>query len=376
MDFLEALFPKIKQRKEHARRRRIAFAIFFVIFGLAVGLAGAAFAVYQARNRIPDGITQAWGVTFSKKYAMELGLDWKKAYLAALDDMGVRKVRIPAYWDEVEPQEGEYDFTALDWMLAEAQRRGATVQLAIGRRLPRWPECHDPVWLNNADQHRQAPISKDATDEALLRYIRMVVERYRGHPAVVRWQVENEPFLTIFGICPPPDARLLGEEINLVRSLDVRPIIVTDAGELSSWIELSYYGDILGVSLYRIVWNQWFGYFYWPLPSWYYRKKAELNLYRAKDVIITEVQLEPWTDEPITQIPLTAQLVHFDAEHFRDTIAYARATGLPEIYLWGVEWWYWARTQGHPEFWDMAKEVFNENIKVQSSRLPKPVSNQ
>lgn len=353
MDFLEVLFPAIKKKREKEKKRRLLIAITFTFVGLVIGMLGAGAVVYQARNRIPEGITQSWGVTFSKKYADALGLDWRDAYRATLDDLGARKLRIPAYWDEVEYRRGNYEFTDLDWMLNEAHQRGAHVTLVVGRRLPRWPECHDPLWLRG--------LPETDIKDAQLAYMRRVVERYRAHPAIARWQVENEPFLSTFGICPPPDPKLLQEEVALVRSLDTRPIMVTDSGELSSWIELSHYGDILGVSLYRVVWNEWFGYFYWPLPASYYRKKAELTRYRAKDVIISEVQLEPWTDTPIRQLPIAEQLTHFDEKHFRDTIGYARKTGLSEIYLWGAEWWYWVRAQGHPEFWSIAKELFHEN---------------
>jgi len=358
MDFFEILFPSIKRKREQEKKRRAAVAVTAVLVGLMIGLGGTAFVVYQLRSRIPDGIVQQWGVTFSKKYAEELGLPWRAAYVAVLDDLGARKLRIPAYWNEIEPARGVYDFTALDWMLAEAQRREASVTLAVGRRLPRWPECHDPMWLDNADQRRLD--TQINADEALLDYVRIVVARYRQHPVIERWQIENEPFLSTFGLCPPPDPQLLQKEIGLVRSLDARPIMVTDSGELSSWIALARYGDVLGVSLYRIVWNRWFGYFYWPLPSSYYRKKAELTRFHVKDVIITEVQLEPWADRPIREIPLAEQLRHFDEKHFRDTILYAKKTGLPEVYLWGIEWWWWAREQGHPEFWNIAREVFIE----------------
>jgi len=44
------------------------------------------------------------GVTFSWKYSEELGLDWREVYTAMLDDLGVRKVRLPAYWDHIEAE--------------------------------------------------------------------------------------------------------------------------------------------------------------------------------------------------------------------------------------------------------------------------------
>ncbi|MEW6610972.1 MAG: beta-galactosidase [Patescibacteria group bacterium] len=373
MDFLETFIPFIKKKREQKRRKKRL--IHYAVVGVAVigVLCSAAIIAYRLRNRIPDYIAQEWGVTFSKKYAEELGLNWKNAYLSTLDDLGARLLRIPAYWDEMEPSQGQYYFSDLDWMLMEADRRGAKVLLAVGRRLPRWPECHDPRWLRDADERRlntqMNADNKYNLQTALLIYIRTVVERYRSHPAVVAWQVENEPFLSVFGICPSPDKTLLDEEINLVKSLDNRDVILTDSGELSDWIALSKRADILGVSLYRLVWNQYFGYFHWPLPSSYYRKKAELSLGRVKDVIITEVQLEPWTGEPILGVPISDQRRTFDQKRFHDTIEYAQETGLRQIYLWGVEWWYWMKMQGFPEYWEEAREVFHGK-----SQIPNPKS--
>ena len=92
---------------------------------------------------------ESFGVTFSKKYALEMGLDWRAAYLAVLDDLKVKHLRIPAYWDEIESEEGKLNFSDLDWQLAEAERREAWVVLSIGYRLPRWPECHIPDWAKD-----------------------------------------------------------------------------------------------------------------------------------------------------------------------------------------------------------------------------------
>ena len=45
-----------------------------------------------------------FGVTFSNKYATQLGLDWQDAYIKTLDDLNVKKLRLIAYWDETEPE--------------------------------------------------------------------------------------------------------------------------------------------------------------------------------------------------------------------------------------------------------------------------------
>jgi beta-galactosidase GanA len=88
----------------------------------------------------------AWGVTFSPRQTEYLGLDAGKVYLALLDDMKVSHLRLMAPWYKVEPQSGQYDFSDVDWYLREAQKRGAKVVLALGRKLFRWPECHEPEW--------------------------------------------------------------------------------------------------------------------------------------------------------------------------------------------------------------------------------------
>ena len=99
-----------------------------------------------------------------------------------LDDLNIKLVRIPAYWNLTEPKKDEYNFEALDFQLDEAQKHGAKVMLAVGRRLPRWPECHEPGWF------WEMPQGSDQ-DNAQLSYVETVVSRYASHPAVTSWQV-------------------------------------------------------------------------------------------------------------------------------------------------------------------------------------------
>ena len=89
----------------------------------------------------------SYGMSFTKLHADELKLDWKETYLALLNDLGVRHFRFSAHWPNTEPQEGKYNFTELDFQMAQAKSHNAEVILAIGRRLPGWPECHDPEWV-------------------------------------------------------------------------------------------------------------------------------------------------------------------------------------------------------------------------------------
>src|SRR6056297_3249102 len=129
-------------------------------------------------------------MSFNTPYARELGLDWRQTYDAILDELQVRHLRLAAHWPMVEPEPGTYNFSELDYQIQRAEEEGASVILAVGRRLPRWPECHIPDWARQLENEQY--------NAALLQYIETVVERYKDSPAVRWWQVENEPFLEVF----------------------------------------------------------------------------------------------------------------------------------------------------------------------------------
>jgi hypothetical protein len=100
-------------------RRRVLFAVAAVLLTY--------FSIIILMENRKTSAEIEWGVTFSNKYASELGLDWKAVYLSALDDLKIRNFRLPVYWDEVAKENGEYDFSNADWMLAEAAKRDAKV---------------------------------------------------------------------------------------------------------------------------------------------------------------------------------------------------------------------------------------------------------
>ncbi|GAI67698.1 unnamed protein product, partial [marine sediment metagenome] len=56
-------------------------------------------------------------VVFSQKHAELLELDWKETYLALLDDLEVKNIKLITYWDLLKPEEGEYNFEDLDWQI-------------------------------------------------------------------------------------------------------------------------------------------------------------------------------------------------------------------------------------------------------------------
>jgi hypothetical protein len=294
-------------------------------------------------------VATAFGVTFSPLYAESLGTNWQEAYIAVLDDLGVRHLRIPAYWSEIEPDPGVFRFDDLDWMLSEAEARGARVTLAIGRKLPRWPECYIPDWAEGLDEA--------AAEEALLLAMQTTVERYRDQRAIVRWQVENEAFFP-FGVCPPPSTELFEREIALVRSLDDRSIMLTVSGELDPWIDAAEPADVLGISSYRVTWNKLYGFFYYPIGPSYYRLRARAVSHLVDAVIVSELQAEPWFERPPSEMTTRERANAFTGQDLRNNVEFIRQAGFPEAYLWGVEWWFAQKQLGEDELWEEAREVF------------------
>lgn len=311
----------------------------------------------QGQTPIPKDIS--YGVTFSKFRAEELDLNWKETYNAILNDLGVRKLRLVAHWDMVEPKPDEYHFEELDYQMALAEARGAQVILAVGRRLPSWPECHEPEW---ADQ-----LSKEEQSHHLLDYVTRVVNRYKDSPALRMWQVENEPFIIGYAHaeCGSTNVPLLDEEIALVKSLDPdTPILLTGSGELGIWNGTWERGDVFGSTLYRYMWHPQLGTFIYPTTPGFFRAKAALTRLTTgidKPTILAELATEPWLLKPVKDTDLKTQLSRMGENKIEDVIHFASNTGFSEQYFWGAEWWYYLKTvYNYPDVWNYMEQYFYE----------------
>lgn len=286
-----------------------------------------------------------WGATFSAKFSRDLGLDWQNNYLALLDDLKLRRLRLIAYWDEIEPEDDQYRWEDLDWQMNEAAKRNAKVILAIGQKVPRWPECFLPKWAEGNEK-------LEMRDE-LLEYLKTVVERYKNHPALDIWQVENEPYFK-FGNCSEFNEELFRKEIALVKFTDLtRPIMVTESGEFGTWRRGLEYGDLLGITMYRQVHHSKFGQLTYPLPAWFWRLKTVLS----KPYAVIEMQAEPWGPGLLPDLPLETQLKILPIQRFQEYLEYAKQTGFDKFYLWGSEWIYFMKQQGYPEYWALIRQV-------------------
>jgi len=322
----------------------IIFSIFLLLFLLGLG------PTYK-KNELE------YGITFSKKQSENLGLDWKELYINILDDLKVKKIRLPVYWDLVEPQKNNFIWDDIDWQINMATEKNIDLIITIGARVPRWPECHFPEWVKNLNNNER--------QTETLSYIEASINRYKNIKQIKIWQIENEPFLPYFGECPKLDKNFLDKEIALAKSLDNRPILVTDSGELSFWIEAAKRGDIFGTTMYRDTYSSKFkSYIHYPiLPSFFKFKKNITSIFASpKKWIVIELQAEPWGSKPYQYISASERSKTMDLEKFKDMIEFSSKTGFKEFYLWGVEWWYWEKIkQNNPYIWEEAKKLFIKN---------------
>jgi len=311
--------------------------------------------ILLAQASVPKKSELKYGVTFSQKQAVALGLDWQKTYIAMLDDLGVKKLRLSAYWNDLQPDEGgEYKWNDLDWQINEASKRNVEIILAMGGRLPRWPECHYPEWANNLDKGKK--------EQYTLAYLEQIVKRYQSNENIVAWQVENEPFLKYFGVCPPLDSKFLDAEIALVKKLDKRSVVVTDSGELSFWIPAARRADIFGTTMYRDTYSaKMEKYIHYPITPAFFRFKKNVTDFFAEPQkwVVIEMQGEPWGPKPFQDLSPEERSQTMDLQKFKDMIEFSSTTSFGEFYLWGVEWWYWEKEmQNNPELWDYARELY------------------
>lgn len=324
------------------------FLFFFFLLVLVIVL---------SQTHIPKKNELKYGVTFSKKQASALGLEWQKTYIAMLDDLGVKKLRLSAYWDDLQAVEGgEYSWSDLDWQINEASKRDVEIILAMGGRLPRWPECHYPEWVDNLDKGKKEKYTLD--------YLEQTVSRYKENKNIVAWQVENEPFLKFFGICPPFDSDFLDTEIALVKKKDTRPIVVTDSGELSLWALAAKRADIFGTTMYRDTYSEKMErYVHYPITPAFFRFKKNIASFFAEPQkwIVIEMQGEPWGPKPFQDLSEEERSRTMNLQKLKDMIKFSSTTGFGEFYLWGVEWWYWEKeVQNNPDLWNYTKELYRK----------------
>jgi len=300
----------------------------------------------------------SWGINFSQKFSQNLNSNWQENYLAILDELKPRNIKILTSWDFLEPRENNFYFQDIKWQVEEAQKKNVNIILVIGMKTGRWPECHLPDYAKN--------LPKENLHERILILLEKTVQEFKNYQNIIAWQVENEPFFD-FGECPfTKDEKFLKREVNLVKKLDPqRPVIISESGEASFWIKSAKIADIVSITLYRSVWSKVFqNKITYPLsPNFYSLKKLLIEKFFHKRVICGELQAEPWGKNLLYSLPLEEQKRLMPFEEFQNNLSFAKKTNFDTFYLWGAEWWYYMKNNNQPEYWQEIKSLIYENRK-------------
>lgn len=326
-----------------------------ILASILVLLVTSSFGVAQwYRNKHADE-PLVLGATFIPNYAEFFDLDAKETLSAMINDLGFKRFRLVTYWKDYEPAENQYDFTNLDWQIDMVEQAGGEVALTLGLRQPRWPECHGPEWAM-AKPYEQW--TKDLNE-----YMGVVIDRYKNREVIKEYQLENEYFLSVFGECPDHNRERLVDEYNYVKAKDSsRPIVVSRSNNATpSWPIGEPRADVVGASIYKRVWDRTVTkrYFEYPYPAWFYAFLAgATELTTGRNTIIHELQTEAWLPDGVSMkdAPLSEMYKTFGPDDVGPRIKYGVDTGIRNIDLWGMEWWYHLKVNRNaPEIWENAK---------------------
>ena len=335
------------------------------------------------------------GTSFSPFRAGYLGLDYKTAF-KRLEALHFKVIRLSTYWDQVD-REG-YD--QLDWLMSEARKSPQPIALTVGMKALGWPEFFIPPSAMPVNGlHQGQDVASDSSfREAALSFVADTVVRYRDNPALIAWQVENEPFNRAGPQRLWIDAEFLRDEIARVRELDGhhRPLIVNafshfnlvfdqasarqgfdfrqwlgfdaDSAERDGLSVLGR-GDVLGLDVYTAIGYQFLGRDHmshadgdWPDRL---ARVRELAHKQGKQAWITEAQAEPWESSDLNY----ADPKSTSPKAIRDIFDNLKDAGFSTVLFWGSEYWLWRADQGDTRWVDTIKGILRDEARAPAMPL-------
>lgn len=293
-----------------------------------------------------------FGITFSHTHLNYLKIPINDALDLALE-MGFSHLRFGSYWQEIEKNKGLYNFSVLEDLLNQCEKTRQKVMMNVGVKSPRWPEFYWPGYLKEKNFN-----NLEANKRTLL-FIEKLVKTLKKFSCITHWQVENEP-LDPSGqekLAVPID--FLKEEVELVRKLDSRPIILTLwANDLESkqlFSKVSPISDVIGLDLY---YKQFMksdkGKSFYEGPRTNDDFLREIVKTSHKEVIITELQAEPWEKDETGYLSKNPESI--SPKLLESNLKKALSLGVKEILLWGFEYWYYQKSQGNNKYLEVIKE--------------------
>lgn len=337
-------------------------------------LENAAQPLTDAWKRLPiaQGGATRLGISFRPLQAAALGLEVRTA-LGELLPFPFQLIRLGAYWNQVEPQAGEFQTAELDWQIEAAERAGKEIILCVGPiktfGYPEFfvpaPQLKQPFAEHTLVRTAMYPELLDAARA----FITRIVERYKSHESIVAWQLEHDA-VDPLGVEHSwrLAAGFVEEEVRELRSADsTRPIMMNGylptslPVRFNQWWQTRDQGDSLALAQ-RLA--DMVGIDYYPrhalVPvgkrtlyldgsraAWQKRRRKQLLVWaqaHGKRLLISEGQAEPW--ETVTTPPnpqeqgmfscLPEQMIHNYNAWLSESDP---KTGLYAYLFWGAEYW-------------------------------------
>jgi len=271
--------------------------------------------------------------------------------LDLMAEAGFSIVRVgESVWSTWEPEEGVFD---LDWLrpvLDEAHAR--QISVVIGT-----PTYAVPPWLRyrypetTADRATGTPIpyggrqDVDFTHPAFLRLaerlIRKIVDRYAGHPAVIGWQVDNEPGnellhnRAVFTRFVEHLARRYGD----VAALNERWGLTYWSHRIADWSEL-WSPDGNTTPSYDLAWRQYQARLTTEFIDW--QARIVRALAESDQFVTTCLALGRPAVDPIalaTSLDITTTNLYYPMQDGVRLPDGDRQLGRPEWLPWSGTWW-------------------------------------
>jgi Beta-galactosidase len=334
----------------------------------------------------PRGATRL-GISFRPLQAEALGLR-PDAALAAMLSYPFQLIRLPAYWDRLEPGHGRFEPGDLDRALAAAEQAGKDVILGVGAvKNFGYPEYFVPQHRLGRPLREHALVTpgehQDLLDAAIA-FVTRVVSRYKGRNAITAWQVEHEAAdpLGMEHSWRLSEA-FVRAEVAAVRAADpARPVLMNAFLPTSAPVALlqgwrtrdqgdslamaQRLADIVGLDVYPRHALAGAGpltvYLEGTIPA---RLRAQVRAARRR-VLIAEGQAEPW--EAVTNPPSPAGRAMYSCRPEDVITTYSRCVreigaecDLEGYLFWGAEYWLARDRQGDPSYLRAFARVLEES---------------
>jgi hypothetical protein len=315
----------------------------------------------------------ALGISFRTPQLAALGLEARPTLLALLAHP-FQLIRLGAYWNRIEPSPGTFNTDELDWQVETAERAGKQIVLCAGAlKTFGYPEFFVPTHRLARPLPEHTLIRPSAYPDLLAaatEFLARIVDRYKGHPSIVAWQVEHEA-VDPLGVEHSwrLAAAFVAQEVEAVRQGDPsRPILMNGflpaslPVRLAQWWQTRDQGDSLSVAqqLADVVGLDFYPrhaviglggktvYLDGSRSRWNQSRRKELFAWarsHGRRLMISEGQAEPWEAVTTPPNPPAQWMFSCPPEQLIDTynqcLTWAREASITlDAYLfWGAEYW-------------------------------------